>query len=269
MKCEECRALLEEHFDRALSERQTALVGTHLQSCGLCAEEYEQIVREQQVYQRYERDVEVTSALWLAIERRIESEVSRPEVRQGGSSNLVRRWLEILGTLRLSPAMVAAMLALAIGATLLVAKYASKQPTSEKSLVQLAGNGGDKPEQPREATPNNPETPGPDASDGGSKSVVKNRQPVAHKPTAAELIREAEGKYISAIAILSRDANRRKATLDPQAQVRFETALALIDNTIDETRRAARKNPGDPIALQYLLSSYARKVDVLREMARE
>jgi hypothetical protein len=69
--------------------------------------------------------------------------------------------------------------------------------------------------------------------------------------------------------MLSRDAKKREATLDPASRVRFETALAIIDNTIQETRQAARQNPNDPIALQYLLTAYGKKVDALREMARE
>jgi hypothetical protein len=44
--------------------------------------------------------------------------------------------------------------------------------------------------------------------------------------------------------------------------------MVEIDNTIAETRRAVRENPDDPIALQYMLSAYAKKIDVLREVAR-
>src|SRR5262245_51701007 len=111
MKCEECKVLIEEYFDRALSDKQTAMVAAHLQTCGLCSEVYEQIVREQHVYQRYERDVEVTPALWMAIERQIEAKSSGPEAQQARSSNPVRRWFGTLAVLRLSPAMVAAMIA--------------------------------------------------------------------------------------------------------------------------------------------------------------
>jgi hypothetical protein len=47
---------------------------------------------------------------------------------------------------------------------------------------------------------------------------------------------------------------------------RFDAALGDIDRTIKDTRRVVNENPGDPIALQYLLAAYSKKVDVLREM---
>ena len=98
-----------------------------------------------------------------------------------------------------------------------------------------------------------------------SKPVVKQPKPA---PTPEQLVREAEQKYLSAIAILEKDVTRNKSKLDPTMVVRFEKAMVDIDNTIAETRRAVRENPEDPIALQYMLSAYAKKIDVLREVAR-
>lgn len=66
--------------------------------------------------------------------------------------------------------------------------------------------------------------------------------------------------------MLSRDVNRRRSRLDAETVARFEQTLAAVNRTIADTRRAARKHPGDPVATQYMLTAYARKVDVLREM---
>jgi type VI protein secretion system component VasF len=87
-----------------------------------------------------------------------------------------------------------------------------------------------------------------------------------HKPTSDELVREAEQKYVAAIAMLSRDVNRRRSQLEPEMAARFERTLAAVDRTIADTRRAARQHPGDPVAAQYMLTAYAKKVDVLREI---
>jgi hypothetical protein len=81
-------------------------------------------------------------------------------------------------------------------------------------------------------------------------------------------VREAEQKYIAAIAILSRDVSKKRSGMDPMVAARFDAALGEIDKTIAETRRAVRNNPDDPIALQYMLSAYSKKVDTLREMSR-
>ena len=47
---------------------------------------------------------------------------------------------------------------------------------------------------------------------------------------------------------------------------KFDASLSEIDRTIRETRRVVRENPEDPIALQYLLAAYSKKVEVLRGM---
>ena len=39
-----------------------------------------------------------------------------------------------------------------------------------------------------------------------------------------------------------------------------------LDRTIADTRKAVRQHPDDPVAVQYMLTAYAKKVDVLREM---
>jgi hypothetical protein len=89
------------------------------------------------------------------------------------------------------------------------------------------------------------------------------------KPTPEQLVREAEQKYVAAIALLSKEVDRRRTEIDPLVLARFDSALAAIDRTIEDTRRAVRQSPNDPIALQYMLAAYAKKVDVLREIAND
>jgi len=97
-----------------------------------------------------------------------------------------------------------------------------------------------------------------------------NRAPRAAEPaplTAEQAVREAEQKYVAAIAILSRDVSKHRSELDPAIAAKFEATLASIDFTIRETKRAVREHPGDPVAAQYMLAAYSEKLDVLREMA--
>jgi hypothetical protein len=81
-----------------------------------------------------------------------------------------------------------------------------------------------------------------------------------------KLVREAEQKYLAAIAIMSQDVKRHRSQIDPAVLARFDSALSDIDRTIAETRQIVRRNPDDPVALQYLLSAYAKKVDTLRAL---
>jgi hypothetical protein len=67
--------------------------------------------------------------------------------------------------------------------------------------------------------------------------------------------------------MLQRDVASKRSHLDAQTAARFGESLAAIDRSIAETRRAVAEHAGDPIAAQYMLSAYAKKVEVLREMA--
>jgi hypothetical protein len=83
------------------------------------------------------------------------------------------------------------------------------------------------------------------------------------------LIQEAERKYLTAIATLSRDVGRRRPQLDVETMTRFERTLAVVDRAIAETRAAARQHPRDPVVVQYMMAAYAKKVDLLRGMAQD
>ncbi len=81
------------------------------------------------------------------------------------------------------------------------------------------------------------------------------------------LVREAEKRYQAAIKILERDVRGRRSQLDRETLARFDETLGSIDRTIAETRKAVRQQSSDPVAVQYMLSAYAKKVEVMREMA--
>ena len=78
---------------------------------------------------------------------------------------------------------------------------------------------------------------------------------------------EAEKKYLRAIALLTRGVEQRPSRLDPETRMKLDGALAAIDRTILSTRKAVRQNPNDPLAVQYMLTAYGKKVEVLKEMS--
>ena len=102
-----------------------------------------------------------------------------------------------------------------------------------------------------------------------AKGTDRASNALLRQPSPQQLVREAEQKYLEAVSILSRDIRQRRSHLDLLVLARFDNALADIDRTIAETRRAVRQNRGDPIALQYMLAAYSKKVDALREMATD
>jgi len=276
MKCEEYRILIEDYADGALDPKTATRVTAHTATCAECANFYQLMSREQEVYARYQRDVEVTPVLWASIESRIKEERA---ARQAGLISRLREQLAgAFSAPRLSPAFASALVIVAIGTTVFVMSRLNSPSVVQVAVKNENASGGPSDLNKNEAPAlNSPDTlrdgnlAGAQANAGGDRvkaaapaATQRNRQAVALTP--AQLVRDAEQKYLTAIAMLSRDVNRRRSQLDPIMLARFDASLSQIDNTIKETRQVVRGNPEDPIALQYLLAAYSKKVDVLREM---
>lgn len=292
MKCEDCQKVIEEYFDQELDEQASVEVRAHLLNCEECSRQLEALGDEQNVYALYVRDVDVTPALWTGVAQRIREEGGR-------TSSLMMRWrsqlVALFGTPRLSPALTFALLILSVGATAGLMKYinsrqsqtqttARKQPetpapvapskvndqsadnTGEKEPAAIE-NGGEQLAMLNDRTEER-QLPVPRTADRyESKRAVESSTSYPYEQTPEQLVREAEQKYRAAITMLTRDARRRRTLLEPDVRERFEQTLAAVDRTISETRRAARQQPDDPVAVQYMLAAYSKKVEVLREMA--
>ena len=285
MKCEEWQTLIEEYVDGALDPGAAARVTLHLAGCDACASFREALGREQDLYARYQRDVEVSPALWSSIETRIKQErASQPD---GLLSRLRQTVAGLVAAPRLSPAFAAALVVVAIGVTVAVMTLWNSRGREQE---MIASGNRNTAIQPAESSESNAKPEGKDnnaaqppaanvtdapriASRGGSDETARTiSASVQKRPAPAgpnQLVREAEQKYQAAIAMLSRDVNRNRSQLDPMVLARFDASLSEIDRTIKETRRLVRENPGDPVALQYLLAAYSKKVDVLREMTTD
>ena len=281
MKCEDYRTLIEDYVDGALDQKSSARVNAHTAACVECASFLREMSREQEVYARYQRDVEITPLLWTSIENRIKQE--RAAQPKGSISSLREFLAGAFAAPRLSPAFAAALVIVAIGTTVLVMSRLTSNGPRQIAISNNNAPANAHDESNRNGglpspAPNPPE-PGRDAVAGGqgvstpdtvkAAPAANPRNRLAAALTPAQLVRDAEQKYLTAIAMLSRDVNRRRSQLDPMMLARFDASLSEIDRTIKETRRVVRENPEDPIALQYLLAAYSKKVDVLREMTTD
>ena len=309
MKCEDCLILLEEYFDAELDARHGRQVDAHLAACATCTEFFRSLQQEQNVYAHYRRDVEVSPALWDAIQATIKQESAtldnRPVIATESVSLLARArrfFAETFAAPRFSPALAALLVIVAVGATVAVMKFLQSSPT-EQTTIARQGAGQSQPENStaNANASNNPGSKDPDK--GVQKSTApeqKDMTPAAPAPkndfaprivkentprlkttvekeplvagsdvTAEKLLRDAERKYLTAISILQRNFNKRRSQLDAGMVARLDAALNSIDNTIAETKKAMRQNPSDPIALQYMLSAYAKKVEVLRDVTTD
>ncbi|HEX7177068.1 MAG TPA: zf-HC2 domain-containing protein [Pyrinomonadaceae bacterium] len=296
MNCEESRPLLEEYFDGELAGAAAARVAAHLASCGSCAALYESLGREQEFYRVAEPEAATAANLWAGVSARLEGE------RGGGRA--ARLWRTVrgraafaaFGAPRFSPALTAAAVLTAVVLTAGVMTYlnAGRQPqpetasvarqgAAESDIAPRTGNDNERGDSARPVPARRAE--GDAAMKSSASGVGEQRRAVAsvvaeggrrarphpevqrRDDTADELVREAEHKYVAAIALLARDVRRRRSALDSEEAARFERTLAAVDRAIAETRRAARSRPADPVAAQYMLAAYSKKVDLLRDMA--
>lgn len=70
MKCESCLKLLEEYLDGELIEQEATALSAHLITCAGCAHEFDQLTVEQEIYTRYDRELDSPPSMWSAIAAR-------------------------------------------------------------------------------------------------------------------------------------------------------------------------------------------------------
>jgi anti-sigma factor RsiW len=302
MNCERCKNELEDFLYGELGEALTAEVRAHLADCAVCAALRDEIERENEIFgQFYEQtSIEPAAEMWEAIRSRINSEAREraqidggawsPAFRPPDSGGLKARLDALFQMMRagafgrlLAPAMLrqaafaAILVALSVAATTIYLKL------GEKGARDLANKG-------REAAPTQPPRPGVTPTPPPSVEVVRDGgKPKAGAPTPKgakppiiqaapprqltdqELmnrqIARAEREYQKAIRLLDQAIAKQRDRLDPALIKQYESSLALIDDSIDASRRAFRERPDDPIAGQFLLAAYAKKLDLMQDIA--
>jgi hypothetical protein len=71
MKCEDNLALLEEYVDGELRAEDQEQISGHMVTCASCAEAFAALTAEQELFARYDREIELSPAVWTGIEERI------------------------------------------------------------------------------------------------------------------------------------------------------------------------------------------------------
>ena len=284
MKCEACLGMMDEliegEVDGSLAREATA----HMAMCSPCSQHYANFRHEQELLRNYLMEVEPAPALWASLRSELEKEKviggSRPQFR-------LQRWLGIAsgrlnGTPRMATALVLITLGVAIGVmvwrtTTDTSRHHAQNPVAgvqPSSHINREGHPDPDDTDDQRAANDSERKPQSSSVESGEKrtgiqvSAARRRRFARSRavPNVDEDALRAEKQYLSAIEILSRDIKRRRATISPALLSQLDTALAEVDRNIAATRRAAREQPRDPVAVQYLASAYENKVDLLREV---
>jgi len=269
MKCKECLEIIEAFFDGELDGQTADLVSSHIAECSSCADAYQSLEAEQEFYLSRAYDVEVSPFFWANVSEKVKAEKSDSPLR--AFVNLFASFRLNLSNFNAKPVTVACFLIFAISVTFVWLANNSKTPAPSADAVKafeipLPEVAILNTENKKPVGKNKPLTNKTSKPVKASDAIASNsRKKVENKPTTSdEIAKKAERKYLEAIAILSRDVNKRRSQLDPETVEQFMKTLAVVDRTIKSTRQAVRDNPNDSVAVQYMLSAYAQKVDVLR-----
>ena len=302
MNCERCKSELEDFLYGELGEAPAAEVRAHLANCVFCAALRDEIERENEIFGHFyeQTSIEPAAETWEAIRARINSETReraqidrsawspafRPPESSGlkaGLQALFRRaragaFGRLLAPATLRQAAFAALLvALSVAATTI---YLNLGDDGSKSVANKGGKETPTPPPPQGLTP----TPSPSVdvarddknpnsgalAPKGAKPLVKPAPPT-RQLTDQELmnrqIARAEREYQKAIRLLDQAIAKQRDRLDPALIKQYESSLALIDDSINASRRALRERPDDAAAGQFLLAAYAKKLDLMQDIA--
>ncbi len=280
MNCERCQAELEDFLYGELAEGQTAALRAHLAACAACTQAWAALEREQEVFAQYyeQTALEPAPETWRAIQTRIRVEAPAPVVANGsehaGWFSSVLAWLAGAALVR-QAAFAATLIVLSVAAT----TYYFKAQQHKDKLVALGSSPTPTPSiapapsvTPQVAPVANEQPPRPVLVKNELRAPVK-AQPKLPKLSEAQLIQthiaRAEREYQGAIKLLDRVIARHRGEFAPGLLQQYQSSLALIDNSITESRRALRERPEDAASGQFLLAAYAKKLELMQEIATQ
>jgi hypothetical protein len=154
MKCDDCQNLLAEYTDGEAIESDAEQVSAHLITCAECTREFETLTAEQEIFARYDRELNISPAMWQAIQSRT------TERRPADSTSRfsLPAWLTgLFATPRYG--LVGALAVLIIGVVIGV-MYLRTQPRT-KTPEQVAGGNNQTPTRTRDNLVAEVKPPGP------------------------------------------------------------------------------------------------------------
>jgi hypothetical protein len=114
------------------------------------------------------------------------------------------------------------------------------------------------------------ESPGRVDSSQGQR--IKAIDPKPSKATLATVsapvkLIPGERSYLQTIARLDSTIKSNQKEMRPSLRAEYERNLAVVDRAIAATRTAAKSNPNNPDAADFMFAAYQSKVDLLNTIA--
>jgi hypothetical protein len=279
-------ATLQSYFDGELSIELMERATSHLASCVTCAAMAREVEEESAL---------LTSAFAAEFEASVPTERLRQRIdaavlgeRVAFAQSTEKRsglaaffgGLLNFGTQRtLGYASLAVVLAFAAVAGLVMMK---ETPQTNDTAVDTAAQNGSSSPAPAPANPEVDKTAPPIIAQGSTpvekvdtprvnkpiRDLRPNRTLVTYTPapTPVKLI-PGERAYLQTIARLDSTIKSNEKSMKPSLRAEYERNLAVVDRAIAATRNAAKSNPTDPDAADFMFAAYQSKVDLLNTIA--
>jgi anti-sigma factor RsiW len=272
--------MLQSYFDGELSASLMESARLHLSSCVTCAAAARELEEENALLSEAFALEFAEAVPTDRLRRRVDAAVAglqivRPVVQQ--SSPVSGFFSSLSNLFSFTPQRVfgyaALIVVLAFGLIFGLAKFKSSAPIGP---TEASNN---RPSTPANSTPaiDNSAPPSAVAVNKTEQSVSKERgtTPRAARYTAVKYTPKAEPvkllpgerAYLQTIAKLDTTIKEGKKNMRPTLQVEYERNLAVVDRAIAATRSAAKQNPRDPDAADFMFAAYQSKVDLLNTIA--
>lgn len=288
MNCERCQLELEDFLYGELSASQLAAVRAHLADCVPCAQARAALEREQEIFTRYyeQTALEPAPEMWQAIQARLHTAADAPAATPAPAGLMTGLLAWLAGTVVVRQmAFAVALIVVSVAATTYYFK--TQQNNDRLALGGQRAVGESSPTPTATSVPASRVTPEtatqiePPADQLARHSAplkpMKNdlRVPLKPQPKLSETqliqnqIARAEREFQGAIKLLDGVIARHRDEFAPGLLKQYESSLALLDHSIAESRRALRERPEDAVSGQFLLAAYAKKVELMQEIATQ
>ena len=277
-------AKLQSYFDGELSIDMMESVTSHLASCATCAAAARELEEESALVMSALAAEFETSVPTERLRERIDAAVlgdrlAVAEATQNTSglagffSGLLKFGTQrTLGYASLAVVMVfAAIFAVVkLKSTPNVPVASTIQPKETVAVVNPPAKTDDKAVTPVLTEPTALSAPSKASGNGSHGRSLRPQSMVAaaQKPATAPVkLLPGERSYLQTIAKLDSTIKSNQKDMRPALQVEYQRNLAVVDRAIAATRSAAKSNPNDPDAADFMFAAYQSKVDLLNTIA--
>jgi hypothetical protein len=108
---------------------------------------------------------------------------------------------------------------------------------------------------------------GPSSQSNKSQTLRRIKASTVPAPPEPVKLLPGERSYLQTIARLDSTIKSNPRQMRPSLRAEYERNLAVVDRAIAATRTAAKSNPNDPDAADFMFAAYQSKVDLLNTIA--